>query len=221
MTQPCLNLLGLDTLTINGSGHKQDKNIDNTQSKQDTKELNLMITPPPPPHPHQFLFFLIQIYKTIKNSNSNICPNEPSGFRGRKPCFGIGHSLPLICQPTSEDIKHHYIIISNSNNDPLPHPPPPSTNKYRETKEKTRIITAVVGCPTYTSTLVSLNVEPLNVQVHHLFWWPTLGLEVRLEVLLQPLHLVVFVRVQVVVHLLHTWAYPATKPLSSVSMGYS
>ena len=34
-----------------------------------------------------------------------------SGFRGRKailePCFGIGLSLSLICQPTSEDIKHH------------------------------------------------------------------------------------------------------------------
>ena len=44
-------------------------------------------------------------------------PNEPSGFRGRKailniePCFGIGHSLSLICQLTSEDIKHHFIII--------------------------------------------------------------------------------------------------------------
>ena len=39
-------------------------------------------------------------------------PNEPSGFRGRKaiiiePCFGIGLSLSLICQPTSEDIKQH------------------------------------------------------------------------------------------------------------------
>ena len=43
-------------------------------------------------------------------------PNEPSGFRGRKaitiePCFGIGHSLSLICQLTSEDIKHHFSII--------------------------------------------------------------------------------------------------------------
>ena len=40
-------------------------------------------------------------------------PNEPSGFRGRKellkPCFGIGHNLSLICQLTSEDIKHHFI----------------------------------------------------------------------------------------------------------------
>ena len=43
-------------------------------------------------------------------------PNEPSGFRGRsniEPYFGIGHSLSLICQPTSEDIKHHFIIIIN------------------------------------------------------------------------------------------------------------
>ena len=41
-------------------------------------------------------------------------PNEPSGFRGCKftePCFGISHSLSLICQLTSEDIKHHFIII--------------------------------------------------------------------------------------------------------------
>ena len=43
-------------------------------------------------------------------------PNEPSGFRGRKdflnpePCFGIGLSLSLICQLTSEDIKQHFII---------------------------------------------------------------------------------------------------------------
>ena len=40
-------------------------------------------------------------------------PNEPSGFRGRKaiiePCFGIGLSLSLICQLTSEDIKQHYL----------------------------------------------------------------------------------------------------------------
>ena len=28
-----------------------------------------------------------------------------------EPCFGIGHSLSLICQLTSEDIKHHFIII--------------------------------------------------------------------------------------------------------------
>ena len=25
-----------------------------------------------------------------------------------EPCFGIGHSLSLICQPTSEDIKHRF-----------------------------------------------------------------------------------------------------------------
>ena len=25
------------------------------------------------------------------------------------PCFGIGHNLSLICQLTSEDIKHHFI----------------------------------------------------------------------------------------------------------------
>ena len=29
-----------------------------------------------------------------------------------EPCFGIGHSLSLICQMTSEDIKHQLIIIS-------------------------------------------------------------------------------------------------------------
>ena len=28
-----------------------------------------------------------------------------------EPCFGIGHNLSLICQLTSEDIKHHFIII--------------------------------------------------------------------------------------------------------------
>ena len=29
-----------------------------------------------------------------------------------EPCFGIGHSLSLICQMTSEDIKHQLIIIN-------------------------------------------------------------------------------------------------------------
>ena len=31
-----------------------------------------------------------------------------------EPCFGIGHNLSLICQMTSEDIKHQLIIIKNS-----------------------------------------------------------------------------------------------------------
>ena len=36
--------------------------------------------------------------------------SEPSGFRGFiEPCFGIGHNLSLICQLTSEDIKHQLI----------------------------------------------------------------------------------------------------------------
>ena len=36
-----------------------------------------------------------------------------------EPCFGIGHSLSLICQLTSEDIKHHFIVITS-----IPPPPP-------------------------------------------------------------------------------------------------
>ena len=36
-----------------------------------------------------------------------------------EPCFGIGHNLSLICQMTSEDIKHQLIIIITSI------PPPP------------------------------------------------------------------------------------------------
>ena len=31
-----------------------------------------------------------------------------------EPCFGIGHNLSLICQMTSEDIKHQLIIINFS-----------------------------------------------------------------------------------------------------------
>ena len=31
-----------------------------------------------------------------------------------EPCFGIGHNLSLICQMTSEDIKHQLIIIIRS-----------------------------------------------------------------------------------------------------------
>ena len=30
-----------------------------------------------------------------------------------EPCFGIGHNLSLICQMTSEDIKHHLIITKH------------------------------------------------------------------------------------------------------------
>ena len=29
-----------------------------------------------------------------------------------EPCFGIGHNLSLICQMTSEDIKHQLIIVT-------------------------------------------------------------------------------------------------------------
>ena len=29
-------------------------------------------------------------------------------------CFGIGHNLSLICQMTSEDIKHQLIIITGT-----------------------------------------------------------------------------------------------------------
>ena len=32
-----------------------------------------------------------------------------------EPCFDIGHNLSLICQMTSEDIKHQLIIIINTN----------------------------------------------------------------------------------------------------------
>ena len=33
-----------------------------------------------------------------------------------EPCFGIGHNLSLICQMTSEDIKHQ---LNNNNNIPI------------------------------------------------------------------------------------------------------
>ena len=31
-----------------------------------------------------------------------------------EPCLGIGHSLSLICQPTSEDIKLYIIVVKLS-----------------------------------------------------------------------------------------------------------
>ena len=46
-------------------------------------------------------------------------PNEPYGFCGTlsntvtELCLGIGHSLSLICQPTSEDMKLYIIIMQN------------------------------------------------------------------------------------------------------------
>ena len=45
-------------------------------------------------------------------------PNEPYGFcHGQsniEPCLGTGHSLSLICQLTSEDMKLYIIVISLS-----------------------------------------------------------------------------------------------------------
>ena len=41
----------------------------------------------------------------------NVRPNEPSGFRGRKDLLNHASALvclSLICQPTSEDIKHPF-----------------------------------------------------------------------------------------------------------------
>ena len=35
-----------------------------------------------------------------------------------EPCFGIGHSLSLICQLTSEDIKQHFTTTSKSGIEP-------------------------------------------------------------------------------------------------------
>ena len=36
---------------------------------------------------------------------------ESRGGRPGLSVLGIGHSLSLICQPTPDDIKHHFIII--------------------------------------------------------------------------------------------------------------
>ena len=38
-----------------------------------------------------------------------------------EPCFGTGHNLSLICQMTSEDIKHQLIILSPSPASLFPH----------------------------------------------------------------------------------------------------
>ena len=44
--------------------------------------------------------------------------NEPAGFRGRKELLNrasaLVTTLSLICLLTSEDIKHHFIIISQA-----------------------------------------------------------------------------------------------------------
>ena len=45
-----------------------------------------------------------------------------------EPCFGIGHNLSLICQLTSEDIKHHFIIISPT----TPHVPLSESRRDQE-----------------------------------------------------------------------------------------
>ena len=60
------------------------------------------------------IYFSFSIVQELCESRGGRPPNEPSGFWGRKPCytepcFGIGLSLSLICQLTSEDIKQNYL----------------------------------------------------------------------------------------------------------------
>ena len=59
-----------------------------------------------------------------------------------EPCFGIGHSLSLICQMTSEDIKHH------------------STTTTTELICSMKVEVAVLGSPSLTAlNTISVNVK--------------------------------------------------------------
>ena len=60
------------------------------------------------------IFVIVQELCESRGGRPGLRPNESSGFRGRKAILNhasaLGHSLSLICQLTSEDIKHHFII---------------------------------------------------------------------------------------------------------------
>ena len=94
-------------------------------------------------------------------------PNEPYGFCGRKkqpdiePCFGMGHSLSLICQPTSEDMKLYITTTCRS---------PRSENSPVSTGSRTRasVTLSVHGvilhlCP--TPGTADKQAEPYNTSL--------------------------------------------------------
>ena len=57
-------------------------------------------------------------------------------YTGLELCFGIGHNLSLICQMTSEDIKHQLIIIIL-----------PSSNTCKRQGKKWASLTSMPFCP--------------------------------------------------------------------------
>ena len=101
-------------------------------------------------------------------------PNEPYGFCGRKkqpdiePCFGMGHSLSLICQPTSEDMKLYITTTCRS---------PRSENSPVSTGSRTRasVTLSVHGvilhlCP--TPGTADKQAEPYNTSLLLSFFSP-------------------------------------------------
>ena len=65
-----------------------------------------------------------------------------------EPCFGIGHNLSLICQMTSEDIKHQLIIIINNLKD----------------------VVSVIMAPVYTLQINARQELRLKEFVHYATW---------------------------------------------------
>ena len=61
-----------------------------------------------------------------------------------EPCFGIGHNLSLICQMTSEHIKHQLIIII--------------TDAY-EFRSCVKVEVAVLGFPSLIVLMVSVDIK--------------------------------------------------------------
>ena len=48
---------------------------------------------------------------SAKSAGGRLQLNTHTPYVCIEPCFGIGHNLSLICQMTSEDIKHQLIVV--------------------------------------------------------------------------------------------------------------
>ena len=82
-----------------------------------------------------------------------------------EPCFGIGHNLSLICQMTSEDIKHQLIIIMSVRIDPASRCAPlaaPTKARRSQTVVGTRPPSAPSGCSYEGSPITNSGGNPAS-----------------------------------------------------------
>ena len=85
-----------------------------------------------------------------------------------EPCFGIGHNLSLICQMTSEDIKHQLIIIIFTHN--YIHVFWFWQSEYAGIQISTKIKSAPANCPPWSSPFEYI----ILLRPTHRLTWPRL-----------------------------------------------